>query len=36
MALGCTGFALGFADALLAAWQGRSFFAAPAQVASAE
>jgi TRAP-type C4-dicarboxylate transport system permease small subunit len=36
MALGCIGFALAFADALLAALQRRSFFSAPADIARVE
>lgn len=34
MALGCIGFAVAFADALLARWQGRAFFAAAAEQAA--
>jgi TRAP-type C4-dicarboxylate transport system permease small subunit len=34
MALGCIGFAVAFADALLARWQGRPFFAVQAEQAA--
>lgn len=36
MALGCVGFTLAFAEALLAQWQGREFFAASGDTARVE